>query len=395
MSYSSEVRVDSVGGLSQQVDVSLILWELFTTIDNANRVRHVAVDNEQISVSVSGGTKTPFSFVRGPDFLANNNHTISLAAYQSGSPGPMFRSGRLDSLPAGAPGNPAALVDVMLVEQQRFTMADINAMIHTPMTLPDGNTVTTATVTSAPPSRTLTLVATGPYGAATYTYTLTFTIDPSDDQYDLTRVLHATAIGRGSIVFTAGPGGGLQAFIDNLFAGLFVGSITNNVIATITTQLNNAAAVAGAAAAAAAGAPGGLPAGVVLGVRRVAVSQNGDLVMTPAIGCFGSLIDRFVAASPPRTTPSTCFIATAAHGADSIEVSTLRTFRDQCLLESNLGRSLVALYERLSPPIAVLIAKSPALRAITRKLIIFPAYKIANRSLTRCSTGRFSRRAGE
>lgn len=386
MSYSSEVRVSTVKGASPSFNVSVILWELFTTIDNANRVRHMQVDQDQVSVPVSGGTIMPFSLVSGPDFLANRNHSISLAAYQRGIPGPMFRSGQLDTLPAGAPGNPDALVDVILVDQQRFTMAEMNARIPTPIRLPDGNTVTTVTVSSAPPSNTLTLVATGPYGATTYTYTLSFTIDPSDDQFDLASVLVATAVGSGTIVFSAGPGGGFQAFIDNLFAGLFVGQITTNVLAAITTSLNNAAVQAGAAAAAIAGVPSGLPPGVVLGVRRVGVAANGDIVISPTIGSFGPLINKFWAANPP--SKSTCFIATAALGADSIEVSTLRTFRDTCLLESNLGRIFVALYERLSPPIAILIAKSPVLRAITRKLIVSPAYLIANRSLIRRSTGR-------
>ena len=162
MPYSSEVRVAVVSGTQPSIDVSLILWELSTTIDNANRLHNRQVDQDQVSVPVSGGTKTSFSLVRGPDFLANNNHSISLAAYQSGRPGPMFRSGRLETLPAGAPGNLGALVDVILVEQQRFTMAEINAMIPMPFTLADGNIVTTATLSSAPPSSNLTLVATGP-----------------------------------------------------------------------------------------------------------------------------------------------------------------------------------------------------------------------------------------
>jgi hypothetical protein len=89
---------------------------------------------------------------------------------------------------------------------------------------------------------------------------------------------------------------------------------------------------------------------------------------------------------PPPPPPRPCFIATAACGADTIEVSVLRNFRDQCLLANSLGRALVALYERLSPPMAAIVARSPLLRAITRKLIVIPAYLIANRSLTRRSS---------
>lgn len=85
---------------------------------------------------------------------------------------------------------------------------------------------------------------------------------------------------------------------------------------------------------------------------------------------------------------SKCFVATAAYGAHSIEVLTLRAFRDQCLLPNSLGRFFVALYERLSPPAAAHIAKSRVLRAITRKLVVSPAYLIAYRCLTWRSTGR-------
>ncbi len=226
MSYSSEVRVSVASGNAPQTNVDLTLWELSTTIDGAGHVHEQQTDQDQTMVQVSGGTPFPFSFVRGPSFLMNNNHSIALAAYESGMPGPMFRSGRFDTLPAGSPGNPDGLVDIMLIAMTSQTVGDINTMLAAamPLTLPDGNTVSTAMVSTAPPSRTVTLVATGPYGATTYTYTLPFTIDPSNDQVNLSNVLEANATGSGSITFVAGPGGGVQAFIDNLLAGLFVAS---------------------------------------------------------------------------------------------------------------------------------------------------------------------------
>lgn len=85
---------------------------------------------------------------------------------------------------------------------------------------------------------------------------------------------------------------------------------------------------------------------------------------------------------------SRCFIATAACGSHSIEVSTLRAFRDECLLSNSPGRVLVSLYERLSPPMASILAKSPVLRAITRKMIVSPAYFIAKHGLITRSNRR-------
>jgi hypothetical protein len=85
--------------------------------------------------------------------------------------------------------------------------------------------------------------------------------------------------------------------------------------------------------------------------------------------------------APPPPPATTCFIATAACGADTVEVSTLRAFRDQYLLVDSRGRALVALYEKLSPPLAAIIAKSQTLREVTRKLIVRPAYRVVTRVL--------------
>lgn len=106
--------------------------------------------------------------------------------------------------------------------------------------------------------------------------------------------------------------------------------------------------------------------------------STGEMIL-----CFFRTEYSFASPPPPPSPPVTrCFIATAACGANTVEVSTLRTFRDECLLADWRGRVLVGLYERVSPAIAAIIARSPVLSAITRKLIVSPAHRIANRSLT-------------
>jgi hypothetical protein len=68
-----------------------------------------------------------------------------------------------------------------------------------------------------------------------------------------------------------------------------------------------------------------------------------------------------------------CFIATAAYGTPTAEqIDVLREFRDVVLLKSTTGSEFVALYYRLSPPIADFIARSDLLRTPVRELLIDP-----------------------
>ncbi len=62
-----------------------------------------------------------------------------------------------------------------------------------------------------------------------------------------------------------------------------------------------------------------------------------------------------------------CFIATAAFGSlFEPQVVVLRHFRDNWLLVTDVGKKIVNLYYKLSPPFAHKIAKSPEIRSVVR-----------------------------
>lgn len=67
---------------------------------------------------------------------------------------------------------------------------------------------------------------------------------------------------------------------------------------------------------------------------------------------------------------SYCFIATAAYGTSMAkEVEVLRGFRDRKLESMPLGRQIVLLYYRISPPIAEIISRDDRLRATVRAIL--------------------------
>jgi uncharacterized repeat protein (TIGR02543 family) len=62
-----------------------------------------------------------------------------------------------------------------------------------------------------------------------------------------------------------------------------------------------------------------------------------------------------------------CFIATAAYGTPMAEeIQILREFRDEYLLNNAVGRALVDIYYKVSPPLAEFITEHPGLKPIVR-----------------------------
>jgi hypothetical protein len=80
---------------------------------------------------------------------------------------------------------------------------------------------------------------------------------------------------------------------------------------------------------------------------------------------------------PSSISSVSCFIATAACGEDSLEVQTLRAFRDRYLLSHPIGHLFVQVYQKLSPPLASAIQNKPLFKLIAKILIVNPAFQVA------------------
>lgn len=79
-----------------------------------------------------------------------------------------------------------------------------------------------------------------------------------------------------------------------------------------------------------------------------------------------------------------CFIATAVYGSPMApEVRVLRGYRDIVLARKAWGRSLIWVYERVSPSLARMIAERPTARAVVRNMILKPTASLAWRVLRR------------
>jgi hypothetical protein len=65
-----------------------------------------------------------------------------------------------------------------------------------------------------------------------------------------------------------------------------------------------------------------------------------------------------------------CFVATAAYGSPyAVEVVFLRRYRDEVMARTVVGRCVVAIYHRVSPPIASFIRRREPARRISRQLL--------------------------
>jgi len=112
-----------------------------------------------------------------------------------------------------------------------------------------------------------------------------------------------------------------------------------------------------------------------IGAMGVPMGKKCRIGFGPGYSCVKCRSDD-VEVTKVEVKNSACFIATACYGSPECpEVRILRQFRDDAMMCSSLGRTLVAVYYRLSPPIAQLLNRHTRLRILVRECIVNPIVK--------------------
>ena len=296
----------------------------------------------------------------------------------------LFRSGRFTTEPPTDP------IELILAPEQLIGAAELATAIGTLPTTSGSTTI--ATVTPAVSGADIAITATGtdtrlPAGD-TFTYTATMVLIPNDSLEQLDAPFDIR-LDNPSLTFTAGTGQGLVTALLNAVAGIIESNIAPQITSTIRSKLNSGVLM-DVATRLNKGVPSAMPAGVVLSVRgvrpttRPAAGGGTEAVIgvRGALGAFGGVSNKFPALST-GSGGGICFIATAAAGPDAPEVAALRAWRDGWLRHRPGGGRAIALYERVSPPLARRIERSPAARAAVRRLVVGPAARLARRMAPR------------
>jgi hypothetical protein len=277
-------------------------------------------------------------------------------------------------LPAGAPADPNGFIDVLAPDVQITTAAQMNAELATRVargdfSSPAGDstmTVSSATVVLGTGELTLTVTGTVPTGG--FTYTLIFTIGPSEIPFlwkDESGPMRARRI-NASVSFVAGPGHGFETAFLNLFSPWVEQAITPVILEQLTNGLIENAR--NEAARLAYGMPAQLPPEVVLSVRRIRITASGIGGRGPGVYAWGALgsFGRLLGGHLPRISTGSggncvvlAVLAPLLLGSDVVDG--LRYLRDAVLLKTPAGKRAVALYYEHSREMISLLATRPRL----------------------------------
>ena len=292
--------------------------------------------------------------------------------------GTLFRSPYSPTLPPGVPADPNGYIDILVPPKQITPLSQINSDIATRVNNGDFNNPPqdpTSVVTDATAeleTGSIKLTVNGTRSSGGFMFILRFAIEPTVVPFYLdydAQPLVALPTGPTDVLFTPGPGGGLETFLLNLFNDWLKKPLTDTILSTLTRGLVMGARSAAAQAAGipgAGGQPPTLPASVVLSLRRILITQTGAGVGGPgvhawgAIGSFGNLQSNLFPGQPSPGTGTCAVMATLLpliSGGDHLPA--LRQFRDSTLQATPWGRQWVASYYRHNDEVAAVLLRHP------------------------------------
>ena len=113
----------------------------------------------------------------------------------------------------------------------------------------------------------------------------------------------------------------------------------------------------------------------------------------PMVGTDTFLVIRAARGAGTGLGDLSCPLATAAYGTRTAErLDVLREFRDLVLVQSAAGSRFVALYYRLSPPVAGFVANSRLASIAVRTLLTDPVICIVGATKDIWKTAEFEKR---
>jgi hypothetical protein len=370
MSYSNTYEIlDLVGGFPQQ---AVRLWFVLTKAGGPTEVDNQQEADRLIQPDSTGPATRTFTSLRdltppAPhwDFALSIQDNPGVASDE----GWIFRSGRFVALPVDS-------IEVILAPEEFLNQANIDAGLPS---VPLVSGTTTITSIAAMITRTgLALTATGTDSRAsgvTFTYTATLNLFPNSSISETDEPLNIGLAGPSLSFAGGGIGGQIIASVLNVVSGIILRDVSPRIRNTLKTRINSSI-ISTVASRLARQPTTSLPPGVIMSLRRVRFitrpTTSGTepvVAILGAVGAFGGVLNKF----PPPPGGRICFIATAAAGSNALEVQILSEFRDNHLLQNQVGRMIVRVYEFLSPPLARTIVRSMFARNITRRLIVEPA----------------------
>jgi hypothetical protein len=385
MPYSLKIVVlDFGGGVSNCQASAGWSWTEVGGPQAVERFQDAASDTIPANAIANFTFSTPRDLTPPPNPVWSTAFSLQESSRIARGDGWLFRSGRFADLPTDD-------LEVITAPETFFGDAEVTSSLPMlPLTTgstASGLTTVATIITTVTAAGAIDIVATGtdsrlPAGVTfTFTGTMNLVANGSVNETDLPLLVTLTG---GNIVFTAGPGTGFVTAILNAVSGIIEANAIPTIRRTLATTIN--AGVLDQVAQRVGRAPGqGLPQGVILSIRLIrgttrvnaAGATEAVIGVRAALGGFGGVANKLPPPPPNNDPVRPCFIATAAFDADHQTVRELRRYRDEVLGTVTAGPALIAVYNRVSPPIARTIARSTALRRVARSLVVMPALRFA------------------